>query len=358
MSQELFTPVVVPAVQMYNGRPATTSRDVARYFGKNHAHVMRDIKEIIDNQPELLGRSKHGSAYGEKTEGNSFELASYIDEQGKSRPMYILYQDGFILLVMGYKGKEASRIKMAYIKAFNAMKAQLTAGKTAPALPEAIPAVRDSRYQFGEYPIRAALDDAGAWFVARDICAALGINFSGHLTLAGLPENWKRLSRLTTRKGPQPIWLISAAGVHRLAASVHAPIADALIDWLETVVMPDMTEARNTISPLPMHRMPSIEELQAFWLQVKAGHQRIRSIAMPLLEQLRQLETPIFDAMQQALFGGTQSSRCVDGRPLSMQWSQGEALFRALDPKQEAISAWNDPAQNLIQYVRSFMERA
>lgn len=84
MSQDLFTPVVVPAVQMYNGRPATTSRDVARYFGKNHAHVMRDIKEIIDNQPELLGRSKHGSAYGEKTEGHSFELASYIDEQGKA----------------------------------------------------------------------------------------------------------------------------------------------------------------------------------------------------------------------------------------------------------------------------------
>ena len=81
MSQDLFTPVVVPAVQMYNGRPATTSRDVARYFGKNHAHVMRDIKEIIDNQPELLGRSKHGSAYGEKTEGQSFELACYIDEQ-------------------------------------------------------------------------------------------------------------------------------------------------------------------------------------------------------------------------------------------------------------------------------------
>ncbi len=51
-----------------------------------------------------------------------------------------------------------------------------------------------------------------------------------------------------------------------------------------------------------------------------------------------------------------QSSRCADGRPLTMQWSQGEALFRALDPKQETVSAWNDPAQNLIQYVRNFME--
>lgn len=343
MSQELFTPVVSPSVRLIGGRPATTSRDIANFFGKAHKNVIRDIKEIISNQPESFT-------------GLNFEPSEYVDATGRSLPMYIVYQDGFLMLVMGYTGKEADRIKLAYINAFNAMKAQLTAGKTAPALPEAIPAVRDSRYQFGEYPIRAALDDAGAWFVARDICAALGINFAGHLTLAGLPENWKRLSRLTTRKGLQPVWLITAAGVHRLAASVHAPVSDALIDWLEAVVMPDMTEARQSRPSLPMHRMPSVEELQAFGLQVKAGHQRIRSIAMPLLEQLRQLETPIFEAMQHELFGGAQSSRCADGRPLTMQWSQGEALFRALDPKQETVSAWNDPAQNLIQYVRNFME--
>ena len=36
---------------LHNGRPATTSLEVAKFFGKRHDNVVRDIKEIIDNTP-------------------------------------------------------------------------------------------------------------------------------------------------------------------------------------------------------------------------------------------------------------------------------------------------------------------
>lgn len=39
--------------------------------------------------------------------------------------MYIIYRDGFMLLVMGYTGKKALVIKLAYIEAFNALEAEL-----------------------------------------------------------------------------------------------------------------------------------------------------------------------------------------------------------------------------------------
>ena len=39
--------------------------------------------------------------------------------------MYIIYRDGFMLLVMGYTGKKALAIKLAYIEAFNAMEEEL-----------------------------------------------------------------------------------------------------------------------------------------------------------------------------------------------------------------------------------------
>ena len=77
-----------------NGRPATTSLEVAKFFGKRHDNVVRDIKEIIDNTPESFSAL-------------NFEGANYIDEQAKNRPMYIIYRDGFMLLVMGYTGKKA-----------------------------------------------------------------------------------------------------------------------------------------------------------------------------------------------------------------------------------------------------------
>ena len=39
--------------------------------------------------------------------------------------MFIIFKDGFILLVMGYTGKKALVIKLAYIEAFNALEAEL-----------------------------------------------------------------------------------------------------------------------------------------------------------------------------------------------------------------------------------------
>lgn len=48
--------------------------------------------------------------------------------------MYIIYRDGFMLLVMGYTGKKALAIKLAYIEAFNAMEEEL-ARRSRPALP-------------------------------------------------------------------------------------------------------------------------------------------------------------------------------------------------------------------------------
>ena len=97
---------------LHNGRPATTSLEVAKFFGKRHDNVVRDIKEIIDNTPESFSAL-------------NFEGANYIDEQAKNRPMYIIYRDGFMLLVMGYTGKKALVIKLAYIEAFNALEAEL-----------------------------------------------------------------------------------------------------------------------------------------------------------------------------------------------------------------------------------------
>ena len=112
MSQCELMPMPAPSVMLHNGRPATASLEVAKFFGKRHDNVVRDIKEIIDNTPESFSAL-------------NFEGANYIDEQAKNRPMYIIYRDGFMLLVMGYTGKKALVIKLAYIEAFNALEAEL-----------------------------------------------------------------------------------------------------------------------------------------------------------------------------------------------------------------------------------------
>lgn len=80
---------------------------------------------------------------------SNFGLSSYLTEQNKEMPMYVMSKDGFVLLVMGYTGPEAMRMKKAYIARFNEMEEQLRT--TSPLLPN----FRD--------PIAAA----EAWIVAE-----------------------------------------------------------------------------------------------------------------------------------------------------------------------------------------------
>lgn len=112
MSQALLLSEPVPTVSVHDGRPAVTSREVSRYFNKRHDAVLRDIAAITSNCPKSFS-------------AHNFVGASYLDEQAKNRPMYIIYRDGFMLLVMGYTGKKALVIKLAYIEAFNALEAEL-----------------------------------------------------------------------------------------------------------------------------------------------------------------------------------------------------------------------------------------
>lgn len=94
-------------------KAACTSLDVAETFGKEHKHVLRDIRE--------LGCS-------EEFNQSNFGPISYTDSMNRQQDAVVMTRDGFTLLVMGYTGGLAMKFKEAYIKQFNAMEAQL-AGK-------------------------------------------------------------------------------------------------------------------------------------------------------------------------------------------------------------------------------------
>lgn len=108
------------------------SRFVARFFEKEHFHVLRDISKITDTN----------SGLSEGFIKSNFELAFYKDSTGRKLPCYMMTRDGFTILVMGYTGKKAMRFKEIYIKRFNEMeqfiKTLVTARKEFPLLTENI----------------------------------------------------------------------------------------------------------------------------------------------------------------------------------------------------------------------------
>ena len=128
MSQaELLSPASLsPSVSLHSGRPATTSLEVAKFFGKRHDHVLRDIDALLSQLPENSLQPNFGETYQEQ------ETPLGV----KQIRVFIIYRDGFMLLVMGYTGKKALGMKLAYIEAFNRMEEELARQKKS-AIPSA-----------------------------------------------------------------------------------------------------------------------------------------------------------------------------------------------------------------------------
>ena len=83
---------------------------VADEFGKLHQHVLRDIREL--DCSEEFRKSNFGRT--------SITIDMPNGAQRKD-PIYLMTRDGFMFLVMGYRGKKAAAIKEAIIKRFNDM---------------------------------------------------------------------------------------------------------------------------------------------------------------------------------------------------------------------------------------------
>ena len=71
--------------QTPNNQVVVSSRKVAESFGKQHKHVLRDIREILEAQ----------------NWDTTFIFGSEYENRGKSYPEYLMNRDGFSLLVMG-----------------------------------------------------------------------------------------------------------------------------------------------------------------------------------------------------------------------------------------------------------------
>jgi prophage antirepressor-like protein len=51
------------------------------------------------------------------------------------------------------------------------------------------------------------------WFVAKDVCEALGKVWKGAEALEVIPEHWKGVRKLGTPSGDQELWIINEAAV-------------------------------------------------------------------------------------------------------------------------------------------------
>ena len=92
----------------------TDSRRVAKHFGKRHDNVLRAVDQM-DCSAE----------YRRLNFEETMVEVSGPKGATRSERMVRMTKDGFMFLVMGFRGSQAARIKERYIMAFNDMADQL-----------------------------------------------------------------------------------------------------------------------------------------------------------------------------------------------------------------------------------------
>lgn len=148
----------VQLVEQHDGKAVTTSLKVAEVFGKQHAHVIRAIENLLQDQ-DVFNRSNFG-------------LVEYMDSKGEKRPMYEMDRDGFTLLAMGFTGKQALQFKLSYIDAFNKAEAILMGRIASPAVRPELEAA-DVFAKFNEVGRLIGFDENMAAFSANNATAKI-----------------------------------------------------------------------------------------------------------------------------------------------------------------------------------------
>lgn len=101
-----------------SGVEVIDSREVAEAIGKQHAHLMRDIKNYCDIL-EKTNESKIGLV-------DFFIPSTYTDGKGESRPCYLLTKKGCDMVANKMTGEKGVIFTAMYVSAFEKMRERIT----------------------------------------------------------------------------------------------------------------------------------------------------------------------------------------------------------------------------------------
>ena len=178
-------------VQIQNSQIVTTSEFVAQAFDKQHKHVLEKIEQISKEikasffEPNFRLKAKQVKTGFGYRETKSYELT----------------KDGFMLLVMGFTGKQAMAIKIAYIEAFNAMS-------------EAILDLNNTVSDGIKPPKTTADDRTGLRQAVAALVGRKGIDYSSAYSMIHQRFNVGAIEDLPAEKLPEAVAYVHALTLH------------------------------------------------------------------------------------------------------------------------------------------------
>jgi anti-repressor protein len=104
-------------VKKIDGQPLASSRTIAHVFNKDHADVLKKIRNMKMSNDFRIG---------------NFTEGTYKDGNGDTQPRFLMTRDGCSMVIMSFTGEKATLWKEKFIAAFNAMEKELLKSKQLP----------------------------------------------------------------------------------------------------------------------------------------------------------------------------------------------------------------------------------
>lgn len=214
------------AFKVIEGRPVTSSRIVAEYFGKQHHHVVRDIRSLVAQKPELEA-SRNFAQWSEEVEIGSGAKRTVI--------CYWMDRKGFSILAMGFTGAKALDFKCAFYDEFERMEKQLHPTVECPAktqLPTPTLTEQQAYAIMSKVAIRAKRDGAKYQTIYRALKARYQVTKYTNIPRDKFDDAVKFICTVDLRtpetptKEPQPEHTYQIADSHKLCEALQRFVYD------------------------------------------------------------------------------------------------------------------------------------
>ena len=143
-------------------------------------------------------------------------------------------------------------------------------------------------FAFEDKLVRTIMDDGGEpWFVAKDVCRVLSIEWKGSATMGPLDDDEKDTVTLYTSGGDQELLVVSESGLYALVFRSRKPQAREFSRWVRKEVLPAL---RRTGTYALAEQDKAVGPQVPAWLGSLSRVQRLHCLRLAV--QARQLEEP------------------------------------------------------------------